>query len=447
MDNTREHQSPFSNVDVVILANRSREAFSDSQLFGLLTIANKPILAHVLDQFERFNFGKIKLVCLSKDQSAYADFLFSNSSRSVQLIPVDGAQTTCDIIRKIASQMNHVFIFPIDLFISVNLTEIVDYHISSHTQITVISTRQGLDEKDLKAAPGIQVANLNQNAGKRFFVYDEAKPNVLVTLLSDITSLNEDIDLSLKRIDSCSAEEDYSQDDYFDYSQDAMSVHPSHLKGVHSLIVDSSMMLTNAFLLSPECVTFLRENNIHSIESELIPQICTEPKQPKKINASLYCAKPTEFAFRVTDYASLFVANMKCASTKLLGYSPAADFTLFDGQNNGYFKEDPHKVPETFKYTPFSVYGAYLTVLSDDVQIQRSVIGKHCKIGKGVKIFSSILFDHVTIDDGVVLRDCMIGSDSVIKSNSRLTLCIVSPRYTSEKGMMKERCIVQVGEK
>jgi len=37
--------------------------------------------------------------------------------------------------------------------------------------------------------------------------------------------------------------------------------------------------------------------------------------------------------------------------------------------------------------------------LGSNTSIKKSIIGRHCKIGDGVKIINCILLDHVTIDE------------------------------------------------
>ena len=57
------YRSPFSNFEIILLATNPKlnEEFTNDQLFGLLTIANKPILQQILEQFFRLNFTKIIL--------------------------------------------------------------------------------------------------------------------------------------------------------------------------------------------------------------------------------------------------------------------------------------------------------------------------------------------------------------------------------------------------
>ena len=76
MSEKKSQRTPYSNVQIVIMANRpafTRESLGDSGLFGSIPIANKPILAHLLEQFEKNNFTNISLVCLCMDAQGYTE--------------------------------------------------------------------------------------------------------------------------------------------------------------------------------------------------------------------------------------------------------------------------------------------------------------------------------------------------------------------------------------
>lgn len=529
MDSKLIYQSPFSNFEIIILANNPKfnEDFTNDQLFGLLPIANKPILQQILEQFFRLHFTKIILVCLDKDESLYADFLFSyfkmdDPSTKVKLFSVDETQTTCEIIRKVtASNLshqfeetssnpnNHIIVYPINLIMSIILTAAVDFHIENSSMITIIASReeQGISDKEYKTAPSHLFRNTKtpQISGKRLLVYNETNPKQLVELLSDSQSIKNDIDLQLKsghlsetafQTNASSVQQNSEKDGFLkNYNDDddnldkssskfeeeiefsinaSMKVSSFNLKRYRSLVVDPSISLTNAYLLSPECIQFLfDQKNIHSIESELIPIICSQKVEKKTLRASIFLTNEKVFAFKVTDFASLYVANMRCAASNLVGFSPNADLIHIDTTkqdddepndidenedinkdienfNNtlkAYYKEDPLTLPEKFKYFSGNVYGAYLIVQSNTSIIKKSVIGRHCKIGKRVKIINSILFDHVTVDDGAKLMNCIVGPNSVVKKNSNLKQRIIMTGSGSSQNLESDKLLVQFGEK
>ncbi|RXW17096.1 hypothetical protein EST38_g8768 [Candolleomyces aberdarensis] len=64
------------------------------------------------------------------------------------------------------------------------------------------------------------------------------------------------------------------------------------------------------------------------------------------------------------------------------------------------------------------------TQISERTIIKRSVIGRHCIIGKNVKISGCILFDHCVVEDGAKLDGCILGKNTKVGSKSELTRCI-----------------------
>ena len=293
--------------------------------------------------------------------------------------------------------------------------------------------------------------------GTRYFVYPENEPTKLVTLLSDHESLNEDLDLSLKQA-LINREESFesiaSSDFSADESNESMEIQDIFLRSSKSLIIDSSMQLTNAYILSPKCVSLLKEDvasgqKIHSIESELIPYLCREDVESAHLvnsrvdrrkpadKASIYCIGGDNIAFRVTDYASLFLANLMCASGRLKGFIPHGESA------NGCYVGRDISVHSSFRYTPCCVYGDNLHVPSEGVTIQRSVIGKNCRIGKGARIVNTVLFEGVTVQEGAELSDCLVESDSVIFAGSKLKQCIVASHFQGNKPIKEEKCTVQ----
>ena len=151
----------------------------------------------------------------------------------------------------------HMLIYPIDLITTVDLTSFVDFHIEQQSALTIFATKYKLDDKQINGSPGL--VQSFQPLGKEFFVYDEANPTRLITILSDHISIQNDIDLNLERAKS---EESGSTDAFDDDDEDdyKMEISAESLQSTHSMIIDSELKLTNAYLLSPAGINFLKEN-------------------------------------------------------------------------------------------------------------------------------------------------------------------------------------------
>lgn len=450
------HLSPYSNIDVIILANRSvfaRESESD-WIFGLITVGNKPILLHLLQQLESNGLHNISLACLAKDKNAYSDFIAQNPSFHITLYEVDGTATTCNIIRMIASEKKYAFVFPIDLFTSVRMTDIIDFNISLRSKITVVAAKEFIKTSEREQAPGY-ISNQRNPFGIRYLVYQENKPERLVTLLSDHTAITEDLDLSLKKQDLIQREESVDSMNSSDFLEqeeyDHLDIDDVYLDGNKSLIVNSTEMLTGAYVFSPECISLIKnitiaDEPVHSIESELIPYLCRKVAEMEQlvsqsndfrnppVDVSIYHVKNDDFALRIIDYELLYNANIKICGQILKNFVPAGDLV-----NNYYIGRDPNV---SFDLKPFNVYGDNLKGPHKETNIIRSVIGNSCKLGKKVKITKSVIFDHVTIEDNVHLDNCIIAPNSSIPAGSHLRQCVVESGYNGTTPLQLEKCSV-----
>jgi len=437
---TRKSQTPYSNVQVVLFANRGsaiREFFTESQGLSMVNIANLSCLSHLINQFMQLGFLNLTIVCLKVESELYQEFILQRYPYMVSVFPVDGDKTTCEIIRMLPRAKQNL-IFPIDLFTTIDLTAFVDFHLFEKALITIFATQYKLDEKEIQNSPGVQRA-VNSQAGQHFFVYDETNPKKLVSLLADDVCVRNDIDLGMKRVERDESLESFSSIDETDEFLHGMEISPEILQNVRSMIVESSSQLTRVYLLSSECVDYLNENeDIHSIESELIPRLCS-----KLMNTYIYRDGPNDITLRANDCVTLYHINLKCATGKFGLFMPAAQFIPLEGSENGYFAEGKPKVPENFRYTPGSVFGDNFSA-GEKTIVTKSVIGRNCKVGKNCVIQNCVIYDHVTIDDGCRIKNCMIGCDSKIPSGSTLTQCFVAPRFSSEKAIKEECTLIKI---
>lgn len=442
------------------LFNRS-SGFGDGVLLGQLPIANRPILGHLLAQFKRLDFLNVLLVCDAKEERAYDDW-FPQLGDQCDLFGIDGNVTTADVLRKRATEGHHILLCPIDLLTSVDLTAIVDFHIASQARLTAVITDAPPDPKTFQYSPVCP----SQECGKRYLVYDERDPTKLVTLLSDRDAVTLDADKWANDED----DDDHDGLAHTCDNEEEMSINAKYLTEFRTLLVDNSAQLTGMFLISPRVVEMLKKTkhqDVHSIESDLIPMLCLKEVERKKAPAqycddtgadedeeprkkegakkfancrgvSLYRVSGRDFAFRVADYATMHVVNLRCARRDLGPFLPGGEFVATKG-DLGYFIEG--QTNREFEYTPNSVYGDGFSV-GKNVKISRSVIGRYCKIGDNVKLENTVLFDHVQIKEGCVLKNCVVGSDAWIEPNCQLIQSFVVQKCTTKAGEICERMVV-----
>ena len=439
MMNPKVHHSPYSNINVVIFANRGsmvREVFGGKIETGLLNIANKPILAHVLERLNGLGFDNITIVCLNSEQEKYQSFVASLNNpiaNLVKFVAVDGEKTTGDIIRMLPRN-THMLIYPIDLITTVDLTSFVDFHIEQQSALTIFATKYKLNEKLVNGSPGL--VQSFQPLGKEFFVYDEANPTKLITILSDDISIKNDIDLNLERAKSEeSGNDDFDDDDDDDFK---MEISAESLQSTHSMIIDSELKLTNAYLLSPAGINFLKENiDIHSLERQFIPRLCSS-----QLKASIFTDAADDFTHRIIHYIVLYNINMLCADCKLGQFLPEGEKVEIPGTTQHYYRKGEQKLPEGFRITSGSLYGNNLEV-GENTRIGRTVIGDNCVIGENVQMQNCVIGDNVKIGSGSQLRNCMICSDSVIPPKSKITQCFAVPNYVAEQAIQNQEAILK----
>ncbi|KAF8894888.1 UDP-3-O-glucosamine N-acyltransferase [Gymnopilus junonius] len=74
------------------------------------------------------------------------------------------------------------------------------------------------------------------------------------------------------------------------------------------------------------------------------------------------------------------------------------------------------------------------TQISERSTIKRSIIGRHCIIGKLVKITGSILLDHCIVEDGTKLENCILGKSTRVGAKAELTKCVTQAGYEVSGG-------------
>jgi len=74
------------------------------------------------------------------------------------------------------------------------------------------------------------------------------------------------------------------------------------------------------------------------------------------------------------------------------------------------------------------------TKVSEKSTIKKSIIGRHCIIGKMVKIVGCILLDHCIIEDGAKIDGCVLGKNTKIGLKAELIRCVTQAGYEVSAG-------------
>ncbi|KAJ7733773.1 UDP-3-O-glucosamine N-acyltransferase [Mycena maculata] len=74
------------------------------------------------------------------------------------------------------------------------------------------------------------------------------------------------------------------------------------------------------------------------------------------------------------------------------------------------------------------------TRVDERTSIKKSVIGRHCIIGKMVKIVGCVLLDHCIVEDGAKLEGSILGKNTKVGAKAELVRCVTQPGYEVNTG-------------
>lgn len=430
----KRFRGPYSNINVVVLANRDsniRNVFGPSQQVGFLKIGNKNLIDHVLLRIHSFGFDQITLVVNKNDKEIYSDYCMTNFNFDVGVLSADSGKSTCQILRDFPrEEKSHILVYPIDLITTFNLTKLVDDHIKSKACATIFATSYQVSPNQLENAPGTGVAI--SNTGKHFFVLDESDKSKLITLLGDPDALRFDIDLSLKRLDKEDSVASFPDD------TDGMEISDQNLEAAKAMIIDASMKLTNAYLISPAGMKFMNDNtDISSIENEFIQRLCSQRAKVININTD-------EFTLQVQDFVSLYLINQECAKGDVECLIPNAEKIIPQEAKpkEFYFKNGDVTASDKFKYNWFCIFGNGITI-GDNTMIVRTCLDDRITIGKSCQIKYSVIYEHAFIGDNVKLDNCIVCQHARVPSGSVIKNCFIAPQFTSSEAVKGEKSILR----
>jgi translation initiation factor eIF-2B subunit gamma len=107
-------------------------------------------------------------------------------------------------------------------------------------------------------------------------------------------------------------------------------------------------------------------------------------------------------------------------------------------------RETPHARGENFLApgvtlgTKATVGGACMvgseSTLGDKCSVKRSVIGRGCSLGSGVKIINSVLMDGVQVGDNCHIQNSIVCKGCVLQSGAQVKHCQLGPGYSVKAG-------------
>jgi len=74
------------------------------------------------------------------------------------------------------------------------------------------------------------------------------------------------------------------------------------------------------------------------------------------------------------------------------------------------------------------------TRVEERASIKKSVIGRHCVIGKMTKIVGCVILDHCIIEDGAKLEGCILGGSTKVGAKAELSKCVTQAGFEVDAG-------------
>ncbi|KIJ49571.1 hypothetical protein M422DRAFT_44915 [Sphaerobolus stellatus SS14] len=405
----------------------------------LLPIANKPMITFPLNWLEEAGITNVLLICPYSHRSAIAHHIHSDilsssfSSLTVNIQTYDDADDimgTCSLLRKFAPRILHDFIIlPCDFVPPPNLP------------LSTVLNRYRVDADEMIISTLFyEVSKDNDNA-----IVDDALTPPLVAY--DATSG------TLLHVD------------YNDISEDEdIELHMRMLwkRSVLSVIHDKPAL--------------------ESIKEDLIPFLCklqyrkgkrarwehvlndttnrppTRPSHPPLSRASSsWISSAASRASSapvspITTHPPLYPSSGLRCSVEIWPLSQgmaarANSLKVYAELNRLFLLPDaplpPSPTEPTLEYidpkaqvSADSIIGVS-TRIGERTNIKQSVVGRHCIIGKQVRILGSVILDHTVIEDGMYsakIEGCIIGRSTRVGAKAELVKSITQHGYEVEAG-------------
>ncbi|KAF6762943.1 nucleotide-diphospho-sugar transferase [Ephemerocybe angulata] len=416
---------------------------------ALLPVANKPLIEYVLSWLEQAGVKDVLLICPDAHQSALHHHINSDISPSalnVDLLPynetLESPEGTASLLRHFASRITEDFVLvPCDFIPppSLPLSALLNkFRIESTTNDAIVSTcwvPAYVPEK------GVLLDEWGPVPAPPAIVWDPATHALLhVDTPDDLDSNSEEFELKMDLLSQYPRTKLSSsfQDSHVYVCQRRVLELLKEKKKLDSFREDFIPWLcklqyqpikrrkyARIFADAPRTQMLALKHSTLSSESRSskAPQPHDDGEEPAReptFKVSISIHEPTDsLALRINNVYTFLEANRALLSSTTYSLpSDSKDRSLID-----------HKV----QISSDSIVGDS-TQIAERTIIKRSVIGRHCVIGKGVKISGCILFDHCVVEDGAKLDGSILGKNTKVGSKAEMTRCISCPGFEVNGG-------------
>ena len=419
----------MNSVQVVILTNNNGNGlypFSEAQSSYTLPIANKPVLAYVLESLIANHLHNFIFICNENNKEEIEKYVEKKFHwpvmpyRSLQFYAPTEYESTIQSISNISQQnilTQDVMIINGDSISECNIIEMLLLHYGNRNLLTV--------------------AYHNRKNEENILFMEKGTINILKTAtLEDL----EDEGLKIKKIVA---------------------------KKFKEIELKNNVELSNIFILSkkvlPVFTNFTKE--FDSFAKEFVP-FFIEHQFHKKLRRLFSTQKKTSNVDFIPDETHQTSFDKACHAYNqervqmylFTGYHKqinsldefkAANFDAINSLNKeSLFNQTENNEKRLFvestdpkvKFVS-NIFGINSEALPSK-EIKKSVFGRNCKIKTVGKIENSIIFNDVEIEDECEIINSVVGSKTVIKSGSKIVNCFIgNNNVIPERSLFKDETL------
>ncbi|KAF9792874.1 UDP-3-O-glucosamine N-acyltransferase [Thelephora terrestris] len=419
---------------------------------ALLPIGNKPMIDHVLAWLEPSGITDVLLVCPTPHRRSIADHVGSDASASFPSLridlqtygdPQDSSFGTGSILRTFAHRIDRDFVvLPCDFIPppSLQLTTVLNkFRMESASDGSILTSTW------YEAPPQADKPSGDEwgpHASPTSIVWDERSESLLQIEVPDsIARKTDDIEIEMS----------------------LLSMYPR-------LKLTNKLQDSNVFVCHRSVLELLRKKRrLESLGKGFLPWLCKinhrrSKKQAYKTLLQPYRKMPTlanalknstlnepgTVTYKEEDDGRITTNHGPSTRVGLIVHK-AGDGIAARASNlynyldiNRRFLEQasqnqtgpPAKVPLVDAKAQISVDSSIgqSTRVEERAVIKKSVVGRHCVIGKMAKIVGCVILDHCVVEDGAKLEGCILGGSTKVGAKAELLKCVTQAGFEVDAG-------------
>ncbi|TFK75261.1 UDP-3-O-glucosamine N-acyltransferase [Pluteus cervinus] len=427
---------------------------------ALLPIANKPMIEYALTWIDQSGIRDVLLICPASHRAAIYHHIHSDTSSSASGLHID-LQTldetpdatvgTCAMLRHFSNRISKPFVvLPCDFVppTTVSLSVLLDKFRSTSTSSGSIATAFWVP---VQIPDGPVPEEWGPSSPPHWSLWHQGGTLVQTEVPDDIDRNPQNLEISLSLLNR------------YPRLQLSKNYSDSHIYVCSRLVLDLLHL----------------KRHMESLTMEFIPWLCSlsydkrrRMKSEKAINLNISTQSaalshstlqheglhptalspnrtlhPAEFSVPTSPVESEVdeqVANLGIDVVHLHDFAIRANTIQAYLEANKWFlsRTTPHPATDSKSRSLIDVK-AQISVdtiigefsqIAERTSIKRTVVGRHCIIGKMVKIVGSVILDHCVIEDGAKIEHCILGKNTKVRSKAELSRCITQAGYEIHEG-------------